>query len=233
MAKEKRGWIVTKHRALQKLDENLWAVEGSVPGIPVSRRMCIVKMLDGSLLFVHAIPLDDATLEQVKALGRPAYLVVGHDQHCIDAHAFREKLGLKAYGPKACEAKLRERVELAGTLEDFPSDASVTVESVPGTKHGETMVTVRSGNRVSLLFADVIQNNPKESTSLLFRILGFAGGPKVVWVFRKMFVKDREALRAALSKWAALSGLQRIIPFHGAIVEGDPRNALAAAAAAL
>jgi hypothetical protein len=233
MAKEKRGWIVAEHSPLQQLDDNLWAIDGNVPKVPVKRRMCIVRMLDGSLLFVHAIPVDDATLEQIKSLGRPAYLIVGHDQHCIDADAFQKKLGLKVYGPKACEAKLRERVDLAGTLEAFPADASVTVESVPGTKQGESMVTVRSGDRTSLLFSDVIQNNPKEKMPVLFRIMGFAGGPKVVWVFRKMFIENRSDLKAALAKWAALPGLARLIPVHGAIVDRDPSTALAGAAAGL
>ncbi len=233
MPKEKRGWIVTKHGPLQKIDENLWVVDGDVPGVPIKRRMCIIKMVDGSLLFFHAIPLDEATLEQVKALGRPAYLVVGHDQHCIDARSFQEKLGLRAYGPKAREDKLRERIELAGTLEDFPSDANVTVESVPGTKLGEAMITVRSGDRVSLLFSDVIQNNPKETTALLFRLMGFGGGPKVVWVFRKLFVKDRPRLKTAVENWSGLPGLRRIVPFHGTIVENGASNALADAAASL
>jgi hypothetical protein len=233
MAKAKRSWTVTKHGPLRKIDENLWVVEGNVPGVPIKRRMCIVRMNDGSLVFFHAIPVDDATLEQIKALGKPAYLVVGHDQHAIDAHAFREKLQLEAYGPKACEAKLRERFELAGTLESFPSDGTVTVESVPGTKHGETIMTVQSGDRSTLLFADVIQNSPKESTSLIFRLLGFSGGPKVVWVFRRLFVQDRAALKAALEKWASLPGLRRIVPFHGAIVEEGASSALSAAAASL
>jgi hypothetical protein len=30
MAKARRVWIVTKHGPLQKLDDNLWAVEGDV-----------------------------------------------------------------------------------------------------------------------------------------------------------------------------------------------------------
>jgi hypothetical protein len=233
MAKAKREWVVTKHGPLQKIDDNLWTVEGDVPGVPLKRRMCIVRMDDGSLTFFHAIPLDETTLQEVKSLGRPAYLVLGHHQHAIDAHAFQQKLGLLAYGPKACEDMLRNRIELSGTLETFPADASISVESVPGTKLGETLIRVRSGDRTSLLFSDVIQNNPKETTSLPFRMMGFAGGPKVPWVFRKLFVKDRGELKAVLSKWSALPGLKRLVPFHGTVVENNAREALSAASAAL
>jgi hypothetical protein len=233
MAKAKRGWIVTKHGPLQKIDDNLWVVEGDVPGVPLKRRMSIIRMADGSLTFFHAMPLDDATLQEVKSLGRPAHLVLGHHQHAIDAHAFQQKLGLLAYGPKACEDQLRNRVELSGTLETFPADASIHVESVPGTKLGETVVTVRSGDRTSLLFSDVIQNNPKQTTVLPFRMMGFAGGPKVPWVFRKLFIKDRGELKTVLAKWSAVPGLKRLIPFHGTIVEHNAAQSLAAAATAL
>jgi hypothetical protein len=233
MAKARRGWIVTKHGPLQKIEDNLWAVEGKVPGVPLQRRMAIARKDDGSLVFFHAIPLDDKTLEEVRALGKPTYLVLGHHQHAIDAHAFQQKLELQAYGPKACEAELRERIELSGTLDTFPSDPTISVESVPGTKLGEAMMTVRKNGRSSLVFSDVIQNNPKESTPLFFRMMGFGGGPKVVWVFRKLFVKDRTALKSALEKWAALPGLHRIIPFHGTIVETGAANALGAAAGSL
>jgi hypothetical protein len=233
MAKERRGWIVTKHGPLQKVDDNLWVIEGKVPGVPIERRMAIVRKGDGSLVFFHAIPLDDATLEEVRSLGKPAHLVLGHHQHAIDAHAFQQKLELRTYGPKECESQLRERVELAGTLETFPGDPTISVESAPGTKLGEAVMTVRSGGRSTLLFSDVIQNNSKESTPLLFRILGFSGGPKVVWVFRKLFVKDRVAVKSALEKWAALPGLHRVVPFHGAIVESGAASALGAAAGSL
>jgi len=233
MAKARRGWIVTEHGPLQKLDDNLWAVEGKVPGVPMKRRMSIARKNDGSLVFFHAIPLDDATLDQVKSLGKPSSLVVGHHQHAIDAHAFQQKLQLDAYGPKACEAELRERVELAGTLETFPGDGTVSVQSVPGTKLGEAVMTVRSNGRSSLLFTDVIQNNAKDSTALPFRLMGFVGGPKVVWVFRKMFVKDRSALKGAIEAWSKLPDLHRIVPFHGTIVESGAAHALGGAAASV
>ena len=232
MVTKKRPWIVTEHSPIKKLEDNLWVVEGMVPGAPIYRRMSIIKMADGSLLFYHAIPLTDAEIAQVRAWGRPSYLVVPHDQHCIDAESFREKLGLKVFGPKSCEAKLRARLELGGTLEDFPNDATVTVEAVPGNKFGEAMVKVKSGPRLNLLFADVIQNNPPE-TALLFRILGFAGGPKVVPAYRMLFLKDRSAVRAYFERCAALPGLARLIPFHGTIVEKDVSDALRSVAARL
>lgn len=236
--KPKRPWTVLPHSTLQKIDDNLWAVVNDVPGprfVRIPRRMCIIKRTDGSLLFFHAIPLDDATLAEVRAWGKPAYLVVGHDQHMIDAEAFREKLGLKLFGPKECIAKIQARGTTAGVLEDIPSDSSMDIVSVPGTKHGETALILRSGEdkHASLLVSDVIHNTPREATSFIFRLLGFTGGPKVVPAFRLLFIKDRAVLKAALMRWAEIPNLKRLVPFHGTIVENDTSGAIRAVAAKL
>jgi hypothetical protein len=235
MPKTPRPWIVTRHDPIEKLDDNLWTVAGDVPGVPIRRRMSIVKMSSGDLLFFNAVPLEDELLEEVRAWGRPALLVVPHHQHMIDAHAFREKLGLKLYGPKECERDIRARAELEGTLEAIPPDGDVTVQAVPGVKLGEPAIIVRSGGgaRTSLLFGDVIQNNPKHSTKFMFRLMGFAGGPKVVPVFKMMFMKDKPKMRDQLVAWSELSGLTRLVPAHGEIVGAGASQALRGAADAV
>lgn len=164
MARAPRPWTVTRHDPIEKLEENLWAVQGDVPGIPFTRRMFIAKLSDGSLMFGGAaVPLEDAALAEVTAWGRPAALVVPHDQHMIDAAAFAQKLGVRVYGPKVCEAKMRARAEIAGTVEDTPGDATVKVVPVAGVKNGEPAILVTSagGQRVSLLIADAVQEQPE------------------------------------------------------------------------
>jgi hypothetical protein len=222
---------VTPHDPLVQHEENLWSVEGLVPGAPFRRRMCIARRKDGTLLFFHAIPLEEKVLEQVKALGKPTDLVVGHHQHAIDAHPFAERLGLKIFGSKRTEGPLRERCDLAGTFEDLARDPDVSVESLPGSKLGEAVITVKSGDRQSVLFCDAIQNNPPEKTKLPFRLLGFAGGPKSPFLFRLLFLEDKRAMRGAFERIAALPGLKRIIPCHGDVVEDDAAARLRAAAA--
>jgi hypothetical protein len=236
MPKPPRPWTVTRHDPIEKLEDNLWAVQGDVPGIPFKRRMFIVKRSDGSLMFSGAaVPLDDATLAEVKAWGRPAMLVVPHDQHMIDARAFAEKLGLQIYGPKRCETKMRQRADLAGTLEAIPTDPTVRIEPVAGAKTGEPAIVVTSagGRRVSVLLADAIQNNPRQGMAFLPRLCGFGGGPKVVPVFKMIFLKDKKALRRQLEDWAALPGLERVLPCHGDAVSTGAAAALKTAAAAL
>ena len=217
------------HSPIKKIDDNLWVTDDVMEGSPINRRMSIVRRLDGTLLFYGAIPLTDTELDEVRAWGKPAYLVVGHEHHMLDGPAFREKLGLKLYGPKGRREQIALRTEIVGSLEDIPADPSMSVETVPGSRFGEPMVIVRSGGgaRVSLLFCDAVDNNPRQGSPFLMRLLGFTGDhPKVVFIFRLLFMTDRAALKAALLKWAEIPNLSRIVPFHGDIFEGNVQQAL-------
>jgi hypothetical protein len=188
--------------------------------------MSIVRRSNGSLLFFHAIPLDEPTLAEITAWGRPTVLVIPHDQHALDARAFAERLGLRVFGPKSNEKKLRARVDLAGTLDQLEADSGITFESLGGAKTGEPVGVVRSGERISLLFADAVQNIPKETLPLAFRLLGMGGGPKVIPPFKLLFVSNKPALRAHLERLAELRTLTRLVPCHGAIVTLDAAGAL-------
>lgn len=193
------------------------------------RRMIIVRRTDGALLFIVAVPMDEATRRDIESLGTPTYLVVAHDQHCIDAEAFRVKLGLRAFGPRACEAKVRERVQLSGTFEALPPDPCFTLEELSFVKHGEPVVTVKSAGGTSLVFADVFQNTAPAALPLSFRLLGFAG-PRTPPLFKLLFVKDKAALRAKYEAWASVPGLKRLVPTHGDVVESGAAELLRAAA---
>jgi hypothetical protein len=231
MPKPPRPWTVTPHDPIEKLEDNLWTVESQVPGLPIRRRMCMVKRSDGQIVFLNAVPLDDAALAEVTAWGKPAFLVIPHDQHGIDAFGFTQKLGVKIYGPKASEAKMRAKWEVAGTLEDLPPDPAVKFESLDGSKTGEPVGIVRSGERVSLLFSDAYQDNAGLKLPLPLRILGFGGGPKVVPLFKWLFTKDKAALKAHFDRLAALPGLERLVPCHGNVKKSDAAATLKQVAA--
>lgn len=77
---------------------------GAVPDFPegtgMDRRMSIIRLADGRLVFHNAVPIDDATLAKLTAWGKPSILIVPMHLHAIDAPAFREKLGLKVFTSK-------------------------------------------------------------------------------------------------------------------------------------
>jgi hypothetical protein len=231
MPRPHRPWTVTPHKPIERHDDNLWSVESMVPGLPISRRMMIVKRSDGTLLFFHAIPVDELTLLQIRDWGTPGALVISHDNHGIDADAFSKKLGVKLYGPARQERRLRARWDLAGTLEQLPPDPSIAFESMDGAKSGEPVGIVRTGSRVSLLFADAYQDS--KDLPFFLRLLGFGNGPKVVPAFKHLFTADKPALRAHFNRLSEIPGLARIIPCHGPELNVDPAGALKRLAAAI
>jgi hypothetical protein len=228
-----RAWVVTRHDPIEKLEENLWAVNGDVPGFPPSarfhRRMQIVKLSDGRLAFHNAVPLDDAALAQVRAWGEPAILIIPHHLHAIDAHPFRSRLGVSVFTSKRALDKVRAIVEVAGTLEDLPRDPALQCEPLSGTRFGEAAYLVRSGARASLLFCDAIMNSRRGSgfAGFVFDVLGATGPePRISWMYRLRAVRDTRALKRDLLRLAETPGLVRVVPSHGEIVERDPAGAI-------
>lgn len=237
MPKPPRPWIVAPHGPLERLDQNLHSIEGDVPGIPgLRRRMTIVRRSDGGLLFFNAVPVDEAALAQLRALGRPALLIVPQQLHMLDAHAFRERLGVRVFAPAAGRARISARVAVDGTFEELPADPAVSVVTVAGFKTGEGMAVVRSEGRVSLVVADVVLNVPNGPgpRGLLFRLLGFTGDrPKLPAPVRLRVLRQPAALRAQLEELAGTPGLTRIVPSHGAVIDRDPAGVLREIAASL
>ena len=86
-----RPWTVLRHDPLRKLAENLWEVVGDLPGMPLTRRMTVVRLGSGELVIHSAIACDPATMRSIEALGTPAYIVVPSAFHRLDAHAYKAR----------------------------------------------------------------------------------------------------------------------------------------------
>lgn len=68
----------------------------------------------------------------------------------------------------------------------------------------------------------------------LLRLMGFAGEePHIPAPVKMMLVKDKEALRAQLLRWAEIDSLQRIVISHGSPIDDNPRQVLRDLAASL
>jgi hypothetical protein len=232
MPKPPRPWIVTPHDPIEKLDDNLWSIDGEVPGVALRRRMAIARRADGTLVFFNAVPVRDEVLAEITAWGKPAELVVPNRFHRLDVHAFRAKLGVKLYCATACDAAVRAVAPVDGHLEAFPTDGAVHVSLLEGGKQGEALMTVRSagGARASIVFSDAFMNVPR-STGIVTLLLRTAGGPKVPPLFRLLGVRDKRAVRAHLERLADTLGLARLVPSHGDIVSHDAAGTLRRVAA--
>src|SRR2546423_14452954 len=88
-----RPWTVLPHGPLEKLEPNLWAVEGTIP-MPageLSRRMCIARLGDGRVLLMNGVPLREEAMREVEAFGKPSFLLVPNGYHRLDIAAFKER----------------------------------------------------------------------------------------------------------------------------------------------
>ncbi|HEY4106256.1 MAG TPA: hypothetical protein VGM44_20290 [Polyangiaceae bacterium] len=228
-----RPWTVLEHSAIEVIDDNLWGVVSPVPDFPkgtgMDRRMSIVRLADGRLVFHNAVPLNEESLARVSAWGKPSILIVPMHLHMIDAHAFREKLGLEVFTSRAAVDKVREAVPVSGTLENLVVDPSLQCEPLAGTKFGEAAWVVKSGPRASLLLCDAIQNSRpgKGFGAFMFKLMGFTGAELNTPPFYKLrAVSDRAALKRDLLRLAETPGLARLVPSHGEIVDTDAAGAL-------
>ncbi len=66
MAKCFTSWTVLPHDPAHKLAENLWCVEGIMPDASTRRKMTVIRLLDGSLLFHNAIALEESAMKDRK-----------------------------------------------------------------------------------------------------------------------------------------------------------------------
>jgi hypothetical protein len=211
----RRPWIVTPHSPIRELTENLWLVDSAVPKTPMSRRMAIVKLSSGKLLFFHAVPLDEPTLARVRAWGEPAYLLIAHANHGVDADAFQKKLGVKLFGPKKQQAKLQKKFDLDGTFDELPKDSAYELVPVGGSKTGEPALIVHSQAGATAVFSDAYMN--LHDGAWLLKLAGFVGPDKCPPVFRLLFIDDKAALRAFFERLAAVPRLQHLVPCHGEV----------------
>jgi hypothetical protein len=228
-----RPWIVSRNDAIEELEENLWAVNGDVPDFPrgtgMPRRMSIVRLGDGRLVFHNAVPIDDDTLARVCAFGRPSILIVPNQFHAIDAPAFREKLGVSVFTSSTVLERVHEAIPSARPLEELPLDPALTHLTLAGTRFGEPAFVVQSGARASLLFCDAFQNSRPGTgfNGFMFKILGFTGdGPRTPPFYKLRALTDGAALKRDLLRLAETPGLVRLVPSHGLIVQENPADVL-------
>ena len=230
-----RAWTVVGHDPILTLEDNLWAVDGEVPGLPLRRRMTILRLPDGRLALHNAIPLEEKEQARLESFGTPAFLVVPNGFHRLDFHAYKQRYpSLKVLAPAqaAHRAKVAAVVPVDGALGDLPG---VRVEALEGSKL-ESVLIAESDGRLSLIVGDTIMNNPDRLPGwkgALFGLIGSTGGAKVTPLARLALVADRKKLRAHLERLAALPGLRRIVPSHGAIIDVGAGEVLRRVAAAL
>jgi hypothetical protein len=226
MPKAFATWNVLPHRPLEKLEPNLWRVEGDLPGGRGTRVMTLIKLASGGLIVHNAIALEEAAMKEIEAFGTPEVLIVPNGFHRLDAKVFKDRYPqLKVLAPVRARKKVEQVVAVDGTLDDAPKDGGVNVFHIDGTKGHEGAVEVRSPGGTTLVLNDVVMNMPKLG-GMMGVMLSPTGRPAVPRIFRWFFVKDRPAFVAHLTKLADTGDLRRVIVSHGAMMTDRPGDQL-------
>ena len=236
-----QSWTVLEHTRLEQLEENLWQVEGTVPRLPLRRRMTVVRLADGSLVVHNAIALEEEQQRALEALGSVRYVVVPNPWHRLDAPAYAARYpDAKILCPRPATKRVEKVVRVDGTLAALPADPALASEPLEGSSIGEHALVVRSGARATIVFGDSVMNNPKLPgvKGWLYGLTGSTsndenGRPLVTPLAKLAMVRDKAALRTHLTRLSSLTGLTRVIPGHGLLATdavSAPRLLEAAAA---
>ena len=228
MAKVHETWTVLPHGPIDKLSDRLWRVEGELEAM--KRVMSIAKRADGTLVIHNAIAIGDAEMKEIDAFGKVSAIVVPNGWHRLDAKVFAERYpDAKVFCPAGARKRVAQVVNVDGTYEDFPNDASVQLQTLAGTKQREGVMIVR-GESTGLVLNDAVFNMPHGTgfTGFVFRrITSSTGGPKVSRLFRWAVLSDKAAFRAQLEQLAKLPQLAHVVVSHHQVIVEDPAGTLA------
>ena len=220
---------------LEKIDENVWLVEGDTVSFltfPYSTRMAIVRLADGGLWVWSPTRLDDALAAAVRELGPVRQLVAPNKIH----HLFLSEWSrawpeARLYAAPGL-ARKRSDLDFAAELGDeAPAEWRDEIDQVVfrGSFFMEEVVFFQRASR-TLFVTDLIQKFEPQSFPAYQRwilransLVGPNGSTPREW--RLSFLnrgRARAALRRALD-WDP----ERIVIAHGTWVRGDGRAALA------
>ena len=237
MPKANPSWTVLPHLPIEKLESNLWRVQGTMENMALKRVMALVRLEDGRIVIHSAIALDDPSMAEIEAWGRPAVLLVPNGFHRLDAPAWVARYpDIEVRAPKGSRKKIEEVVRVNADYEGFDGGPTVTLEILEGLAKVEGVLTVRSAGGTTLVFNDAVFNMPHGQgvAGLFFRyVTRSTGGPRVSRLFRMFAVKDRAALAAHLGRLASTPDLARIIVSHHRMIIDNPSATLRQVAATL
>ena len=232
MAKCFETWTVLPHGPIEKLSENLWRVEGTMPDGNTKRVMTIARLKDGRLVIHNAIALEPAMQAEIEAFGTPAAIVVPNGFHRQDAKIYKDRYpAAHVFAPAKARKSVEKIVPVAGDYDAAPKDDTVRLCHLEGCKGSEGVLEVKSSDGVTVVFNDTICNIPKRGGFIGF-FLAPTGRPSVPRFSRWLLVKDKGAFARHVNSWAT-PDLARVIVSHGKMLTDRPAEALKAVTAAL
>jgi hypothetical protein len=232
-------WTVLPHGPLREIDYGLLTVVGQIP-MPLGnfpRRMTVIGLSGSRTALFSPIPLVEPEMERIERLGEPAFLIVPGGFHRLDARPYKARYPkAKVVAPVGARDLVSEAVRV-DQVSDRLDDRDVSLAVVAGTDEREFAMQVRCPGGTSLIVNDIIAHvaNPQGFGAwAMARLFGFgAKRPAVPRLVKAKLVSDPGPLASQFAQWAAITGLRRIIPSHGEIIDSQPSAELGRLARAL
>jgi len=235
MTKFNEDWVVQPHGEWMALGEGISTIAGEIK-MPLGnfpRRMTAVVLSGGRLAVWSPMPLRDAEMAQLEAMGEVTFLIVPGVSHRLDIQAWKKRY------PKAkvvCASGARQAVEEAvpvDGVDDVLADDAVHLELAPGVANKEAILWVNRPDGTTLVVNDILANvrHPHGvGANIMARLLGFGvDHPRVPRIGKRLFLKDTAAMAAAFRDWAKMPNLRQIVVSHGDVIK-SPVEALERAA---
>jgi hypothetical protein len=223
-------WKVGPHGAIERLESNLWRVEGDVPGGKLKRVMAIAKLDNEDLVVHNAIALDERSMAQIDDWGRVAYVVVPNGYHRLDCARFKRRYPTASIVcPVAATKRVAEVAKVDLSYATFPSTSEVTLRHLDGTKENEGIMVVKHGETSTVVFNDLIFNMPHVGGTIgwvLRYVTASSGGPTISRISRMLVIKDKALVAKELRELAHIPGLSRIIVSHHLTITDRPTDLL-------
>lgn len=222
----------------EAIAEGVWLIRGNL-SYPLRRNMVILRLATGELVLHSVIAMEEAGLQALEALGRPAYAIAPSVLHVMDASFYKQRYpAMKQLAPSAAMAEIGATVALDGSVEDVLPGLEFKLHPVPGTKIAEFVYDfpMPGGGRV-LVANDVFGSaHAADDSRLLGRLIvshiavpGHRLG--IPRIYRWRFITDIADVRKFAGDLAAVPDLRLITVSHGDPVISAPAEALRSLAA--
>jgi len=226
---------IRPHGELIPLADNLWYVRGTahMPVGDLERNMVVYRLPSGELLLHSVIAMNEGGMRSLEALGKPAFMVVPHGGHRLDATFYKERYPeLRVFAPAAARAKVDEIIKTDAAEEDALPSLGIGVYKIDGLKptFGENALVVNVRDGKALILNDLLWGK-EIGGNFLIRLLGTSDGelglPRAVkWAS----VADKDAVKASLQRLAEIPDLELLTVSHGSPIRGQVAEGIREAA---
>jgi hypothetical protein len=199
------------HRELCEIAPDLWQLQGALP-FPLPRNMTVYRVPNGDLLLSSVVALDEAGMKKLEALGKPAWLLVPHPMHTMDAPFYKQRYPeIRVIAPEDAKRELGS-VKVDHTPESGLGELGVRHHVADGMKYSEIVLDLEIDGGRALVFTDLVGEG--RAPGLLMRVLGPPGGSGVARIVRWRQVGDKPAVRSFLEKMAETPELKLVATGH-------------------